>query len=212
MVLYLTAVVPIAALFWVAQSQIWNTYNIWVRDHLQLQVGGWTMPVPWLQSLDGLAPFILLPPLLLLWRAQAAKGREPDEVGKIAIGCFLFGVGTLLLAGAQFITDAAGKTPLMLAVLFHFVSNLGWLFTVPSLNTLFSRLAPRSVNATMLGVNSLSVTIGSFISGRLGGLYEVLTPLQFWMLHAALVAGGGVLMLLIGRRLRREFSAGPQVG
>ena len=100
----------------------------------------------------------------------------------------------------------------MLAVLFHFVSNLGWLFTVPSLNTLFSRLAPRSVNATMLGVNSLSVTIGSFISGRLGGLYEVLTPLQFWMLHAALVAGGGVLMLLIGRRLRREFSAGPQVG
>ena len=107
-VLYLTAVVPIAALFWVAQSQIWNTYNIWVRDHLQLQVGGWTMPVPWLQSLDGLAPFILLPPLLLLWRAQAAKGREPDEVGKIAIGCFLFGAGTLLLAGALFITDAAG--------------------------------------------------------------------------------------------------------
>lgn len=211
-VLYLLAVVPIAALFWVAQSQIWNTYNIWVRDHLQLKFGDWTMPVPWLQSLDGLAPFILLPPILLLWRAQAAKGREPDEVGKIAIGCFLFGAGTLLLAGAQFITDGAGKTPLMLAVLFHFVSNLGWLFTVPSLNTLFSRLAPRSVNATMLGVNSLSVTIGSFISGRLGGLYEVLSPLQFWALHAALVASGGVLMLLIGRRLRREFSAGSGVG
>ena len=211
-VLYLLTVVPVAALFWVAQSQIWNTYNLWVRDHLHLKFGGWTMPVPWLQSLDGLAPFILLPPMLMLWRAQAAKGREPDEVGKIAIGCFIFGVSTLLLAGAQFVTDSSGKAPLVLAVVFHFASNLGWLFTVPSLNTLFSRLAPRSVNATMLGVNSLSVTIGSFISGRLGGLYEVLTPLQFWALHAALVASGGVLMLLIGTRLRRVFSASPEVG
>ena len=81
---------------------------------------------------------------------------------------------------------------------------------MPSLNTLFSRLAPRSVNATMLGVNSLSVTIGSFISGRLGGLYEVLTPLQFWALHAALVGAGGLLMLLIGVRLRREFAPAPE--
>lgn len=205
-VLSLLAVVPVASLFWVAQSQIWNTYNLWVRDHLQLRFGGWTMPVPWLQSLDGLAPFILLPPVLMLWRAQAAKGREPDEPVKIAIGCFIFAAGTLLLAGAGFVTDSAGKTPLLVAVAFHFVSNLGWLFTVPSLNTLFSRLAPRSVNATMLGVNATSVTFGSFISGRLGGLYETLSPLQFWTLHAAIVGAGGVLMLLIGLCLKRTVA------
>ena len=208
-VIWLFAVIPVASLFWLAQSQIWNTYNLWVRDHLQLQFGGWTMPVPWLQSLDGLAPFILLPPILMLWRAQAAKGREPDEIGKIAIGCFIFATSTLLLAGAGFVTNASGRTPLLVAVLFHFASNLGWLFTVPTLNALFSRLAPRSVNATLLGVNATSVTIGSFISGRLGGLYEVLTPLQFWALHAALVGAGGVLMLLIGVRLRREFAPAP---
>ena len=64
---------PIAMLFWIAQSQIWNTYNIWVRDHLNITFGGWTMPIPWLQSLDGLAPFICLPPMLMFWRWQAAR-------------------------------------------------------------------------------------------------------------------------------------------
>jgi POT family proton-dependent oligopeptide transporter len=52
---FLLLMIPIDALFWVAQSQVWNTYNIWVRDHIALNFGTWTMPVPWLQSLDGLA-------------------------------------------------------------------------------------------------------------------------------------------------------------
>lgn len=205
-VLSLLTVVPVASTYWVAQSQVWNTYNLWAEEHLQLSIGGWIMPVNWLQSLDGLAPFLLLPPVLMLWAAQARRGREPNEVGKIAIGCFIFGAGTLLLAGAQFVTDGQGKTPLLVAVLFHFISNLGWLFAVPTLNALFSRVAPRSVNATLLGVNALSVTIGSFVSGRLGSLYEVLPPMQFWLIHAAVVTGGGMLMLLIGALLRRQFA------
>jgi POT family proton-dependent oligopeptide transporter len=209
-VLYLLALVPIASLFWVAQSQIWNTYNIWVRDHLELQFGGFTVPVPWLQSLDGLAPFVCLPPMLVYWRYQAARGREPDEFTKIAIGCFIFGASTLLLAAGQFVVDSAGRTPIVVAVAFHLASNLGWLFVVPTLNALFSRLAPRAVNATMLGVNATSTTLGSFISGRIGGSYEHMSPAAFWALHAGLVALGGVLMLFMGARLRREFKdVGP---
>ena len=201
---FLFAVVPGASMFWVAQSQIWNTYNIWVRDHLQLKIAGWTMPIPWLQSLDGLAPFILLPPMLALWRWQANRKAEPEEFTKIAIGCLIFGSATMFLAGGQYVLDGSGRTPLVVAIAFHFVSNLGWLFTVPTLNSLFSRLAPRSFNATMLGVNALTTTIGSFISGRIGGFYEHMTPVAFWSLHAALVAGGGVSVWLVGRLYARS--------
>jgi POT family proton-dependent oligopeptide transporter len=152
------------------------------------------MPVPWLQSLDGLAPFVLLPPLLLFWRWQASRDREPDEVAKAAIGCFIFGLGTMLLAGAQFMTDASSRTPLALAVVFHFVSNLGWLFFVPSMNSLYSRLGPASVN----------VTLGSFASGWTGGIYGRISPLMFWSLHAGLVTLGGVLLFVTTSRLRQR--------
>ncbi len=204
---FLFAIVPGAALFWVAQSQIWNTYNIWVRDHLELKVLNFIIPIPWLQSLDGLAPFLLLPPILLLWRWQAARQAEPDEFGKIAIGCLIFGAATLLLAGGQYWLDGAGRTPLIVAVLFHFISNLGWLFTVPTLNSLFSRLAPRSINATMLGVNALTTTLGSFVSGRIGGFYEQMAPVSFWGLHAALVAMGGVSVWMVGQVYIRSTAA-----
>jgi POT family proton-dependent oligopeptide transporter len=211
-VMLLLLVVPIAALFWVAQSQIWNTYNIWVRDHVDLQIGGFTVPVPWLQALDGLAPFLTLPPFLLLWRWQAARGSEPNEFTKMAIGCFIFGGSVMLLAAGAWITDASGRSPLLLAVAFHFASNIGWLYFAPSANSLFGGAAPRSVTGAMIGVYTTSVFFGSLVSGRLGGLYERLTAAQFWTLHAGVVALGGVLLLLVGGRLSRELKAAAETG
>ncbi|HEX4710505.1 peptide MFS transporter [Phenylobacterium sp.] len=210
MVLLLLGLVPIAALFWIAQSQVWNTYNLWVRDHIQLQVGGFTMPVPWLQALDGLSPFVCLPPVLFFWRWQAARGREPNEFTKAAIGCFIFAASTAWLGAAPLVTDAHGRTPLLWAVAFHFASNLGWLYFAPTMTALFSRAAPKSVNATMMGVFLLSVFLGSVVSGRLGGLYEHVSPSGFWMLHAGLVGLGGVILLAIGARFSAAFAAAPE--
>ena len=210
LVLRLLTLVPISALFWIAQSQVWNTYNLWVRDHVDLKFGGWTMPVPWLQALDGLAPFVMLPPLLALWAWQGRRGREPDELTKMAIGCFLFGASTLLLAAGAFLTDASGRTSILLPVAFHFASNVGWLYFSPCAVALYSRAAPSSVNATMIGVNTLSVFLGSVVSGRLGGLYEVWSASAFWMLHAGLVAMGGLIFLALAPRIRRSIEATHQ--
>jgi POT family proton-dependent oligopeptide transporter len=208
----LLLLVPVSALFWVAQSQVWNTYNLWARDHVELAFGAWTMPVVWLQSLDGLAPFVLLPPTLMFWRWQADRGAEPGGFNKLAIGCLIFAAGTAWLAAAGLVLDASGRTPLLWAVVFHVISNLGWLYFAPSATALFTRCAPRSVNGLMIGMLSLSVTLGSLVSGRLGGLYESLDPAAFWILHAAVVGVGGVLFWIIGKSLgARYFSAAPIV-
>jgi len=205
----LLALFPVFALFWVAQSQVWNTYNLWVRDHVELQIGHFTMPVVWLQSLDGLSPFLCLPPMLMFWRWQASRGREPNEFVKIAIGCFIFGASTLWLAGAGLVTDAHGRTPLLWAVAFHLASNLGWLYFAPTVTALVSRTAPRSVNATLIGASTLAVFLGSTASGRLGSLYETLPAAQFWALHAAVVALGGAIMLVLGLRFTGAFQPEP---
>ena len=167
------------------------------------------MPVPWLQALDGLSPFICLPPMLMFWRWQAARGHEPGEFVKVAIGCFIFAAATLWLGAAGLVTDAHGRTPLMWAVGFHLASNLGWLYFTPTMTALYSRAAPRSVNATMIGVYNLAVFLGSTISGRLGSLYETLSASAFWGLHAALVGLGGVIMLAIGLRFSGAFHVEP---
>ena len=202
----LTALVPVMALFWIAQAQVWNVYNLWVRDHVDLSVIGWTMPVPWLQAIDGLAPVILMGPTLALWRWQAARGTEPDDIAKLAIGCLIFAAGTAWLAAAPLVTPPGGRVPLVWAIGFHLLSNEGWLFFVPIALALFSRAAPARVNATMIGVLTLAVFAGSVVSGRLGGLYETWSPARFWSLHAGIVATAAVIFLVAGARLRRELT------
>ena len=205
-VLVLVLMLPLLTLFWVAQTQIWNTYNLWARDHVNLVIGSWKMPVPWLQSVDALGVVVLMLPMLQFWRWQAARSREPDDVSKLAIGCLLFGAAVAWLACGELVADATGKVPLVWALVYHLLAAVGYLYFAPVAVAMFSRTAPASVNAMMIGFYYLSIFAGSTISGRLGGLYERLSSTQFWILHAAIVAAGGLLILLCIPRLRRELS------
>ena len=202
----LVGLIPVLALFWIAQSQVWNVYNLWVRDHVDLALFGWTMPVPWLQAIDGIAPVVLMGPTLAWWRIQAARGTEPDDVAKLAIGCLIFAGGTAWLAAAPLVTPPGGRVPLLWALGFHLLSNEGWLFFVPIVLALFTRAAPARISATMIGVMTLATFVGSVVSGRLGGLYEVLDAGRFWLLHAAIVGAGGLIFLAAGPRLRRALA------
>jgi POT family proton-dependent oligopeptide transporter len=207
--LVMVLMLPIFTLFWIAQTQIWNTYNLWVRDHVDLAVGGWRMPIPWLQAVDSLGVIVLLLPLLRFWRWQNGRSIEPDDLTKLAIGCLLFGGAIAWLAGGQLAADATGKVPLVWALAYHFLSAVGYLYFAPVAVAVFSRTAPASINAMMIGVYYLSIFAGSVISGRLGGLYERLSAAEFWLIHASCVAAGGILILLFSSRLRRELMPDP---
>ena len=200
---------PIFTLFWIAQSQIWNIYNLWARDHVDLAIGSWKMPVPWLQAVDALSVVVLLPPMLKFWRWQAIRSSEPDDLTKLGIGCLLFGAAIAWLAAGPLAADPTGKVPLVWALAYHVLSAVGYLYFAPVAVAVFSRTAPASINAMMIGVYYLSIFAGSIISGRLGGLYERLSSAQFWLIHAAIVVAGGLLILLFASRLRRELMPCP---
>lgn len=199
----LALVWPVTVTYWIAQTQVWNVYNLWVRDHLALQVGRFTIPIPWLQAIDGVAPVIMLPGILALWRWQSMRNREPDPLTKVAIGCAIFAAGTLLLAAAPLVSGSTGRAPLLWGIAFHFVSNLGWLYFTPIAVTLYATKAPASLRGTMIGVNTTAVFAASIISGRIGGLYEQVTPTDFWLLHAAICGGGAVLITVFGSPIRQ---------
>ncbi len=196
---------PLLALFWVAQTQVWNVYNVWVRDYVDLDIAGWTMPVPWLQSIDGLAPLATMPLALMFWSWQARRGREADDFGKLGRGCLYFGLATAWLAMGHLAAPDGAKIPLVWAIVFHLASNVGWLYFTPTAVSIVAKAAPASVNALMIGVYNLAVVCGSVASGRLGVLYERIDPESFWLLHAAIVAVGGVVLLILAPVLRREL-------
>lgn len=199
----LAAIVPFCTLFWIAQAQIWNTYNLWVRDHVDLRLGAWTLPVPWLQAFDGLSPLLALPFLLAWWKKREQAGAREDELTRMASGCAIFAAGVLILAAAGWMYGANGKVLLLAPIAFHLVSNIGWLYFSPSANSLFTGAAPATVRGTMVGVYTVSMFLGSVISGRLGALYEGWSPARFWLLHAGLVALAAIVLLCLAPWVRR---------
>jgi proton-dependent oligopeptide transporter, POT family len=114
----------------------------------------------------------------------------------------------LWLAFAPLVSGTDGRAPLLWAVVFHLVSNSGWLYVAPIALALFATRAPESVRGMMVGANYLNVFFASVIAGRIGGLYEQVSASTFWLIHAAIVAGGGLGLLVFSGALRRLFAAG----
>ncbi|MBB6093734.1 POT family proton-dependent oligopeptide transporter [Povalibacter uvarum] len=200
----LLGVLAITGLFWTGQTQVWNTYPIWIRDHVDRDLFGLSIPVTWFQSLDSLAVLVFAPVVIWFWRWQAKRRSEPGDLVKIALGCAFFAIACFLLSVGEWFAGE-GKTALLWPAAFHFVCAAGYLYAAPIALALVSRAAPVSVNAMMVGAYYLALFAGGIVSGWLGRFFEAMSPASFWLMHAAIVGSGAVLILLLRPLLIREL-------
>jgi len=206
----LIVVILITTLQSISYYQLYNVFKIWIQEHVDLVVVGFTIPVPWFQSVDSLVGIVAVPPLFWWWRQQAARRGEPGELAKIGIGAWIAAGSHLMLAVA--IVSARGPRILPIwPALCATGMGVAFLYYWPTLLALVSRAAPASVNATMMGIAFLSLFFANNIIGWLGGFYERMSPASFWLLHAAIAAAGGLSILIFGGMLRRALnSSTPQ--
>lgn len=201
-VVALAGVIAVVALYWIGQTQVWNTYPLFLRDHVDRAVFGVDVPVTWFQSLDTMAVLVFAPAVIWYWRRQSKRGVEPKDLTKIAAGCAAFACACVLL-GASAAFAGNDQVALVWPVAFHFMCAIGYLYTWPITLTFVSRAAPTAVNAMMVGATYLAMFTGGLVSGWLGRYYETLSPAEFWLLHGGIVGCGTVLILLLRRPLLR---------
>lgn len=203
----LVVVIAITIFQSIGYYQLANVLPVWIQQHVALGSGGFSIPIPWYQSIDPLFSILGVPLLFWIWRRQASRDREPGDLGKIGIGAWLCAAGNLILVAAIIAADGAPVHPVW-PFLSCAVQGIAFLYYWPTLLALVSRAAPAKVNATMLGVAFLSIFVSNNLIGWIGTLYEKMRPVEFWALHAAIAATGGVLVLLLGGRLSRILVPG----
>jgi len=203
----LIVVIAITVFQSVAYYQLANALPVWIQQHVALEVGGLRIPIPWYQSVDSLFSILGVPLLLWLWRRQAARRREPSDLGKIGRGAWLAAASNLLLVAAILLSGDAPVHPLWP---FLYCAGLGiaFLYYWPTLLALVSRAAPAKVNATMMGIAFMSLFVSNNLIGWIGRFYERLSPASFWGMHAAIAASGGLAVALFGRRLTQVLEGG----
>lgn len=200
----LLGVIMITIFVSVASYQIYNVMPIWTQQHVAPNLGSFRIPVPWYQSIYALSSIVGVPLLFWIWRRQASHGREPHDIAKIGVGAGFAAASNLLLVVA---TLALGDAPIhpISPILYCVGLGVCFLYYWPTLLALVSRTAPAKVNATMMGIAFMSLFTSNILIGWIGHFYERMSPIQFWILHAAIGAIGGILVILFGRRLNRAL-------
>lgn len=178
-------------------GQAYNIFPVWISQAADLRVTErFTLPVPWYLAADGLITVASTPIVLALWRRQSREGREPSEVGKVAIGCAMMALGDLL-----FTVLSATSPPHQLfwawGYAYFLIVSTSYLFTMPILLALVSRATPRRLVGTMMGFAYAGLFVANVGGGWLGRFYGILGPTRFWALQAtiAAVGCGGALLL-----------------
>jgi POT family proton-dependent oligopeptide transporter len=166
---------------------------------------GRTLPSSWLITLDAILSFSMLVAVAAFWKWWSFKRREPDEISKMIIGSLFTIAGGLCLFMAALTQPEGGKIGLFWPVMFHLMNSIGFAHILPISLALFTKIAPKQITATVIGLYYLSFFAANKAVGYVGGLYSSLPTTTFWLLHIASAAFGlvafVVFKMMIGKRM-----------
>lgn len=161
------SLVPILAVALLTNQQIFNAYLVWADTQFQLTFFGQTLPTSWMITIDAIASFSMLAAVAAFYVWYGKRRQEPDELGKMIIGSFFTIAGGLCLYMAA-ATQGDGKIGLFWPLMFHIFNSIGFAHILPVSLAFFTKLAPRALNATIIGIYYLSFFAANKIVGEVG--------------------------------------------
>jgi POT family proton-dependent oligopeptide transporter len=194
-----------ATAFWSLYEQGGSTLNLFAERNTDTRLFGYDFPASWLQSLNPI--FIvcgLAPAFAWLWLRLGP--REPSSPAKFALGLLLMAAGwAVMVAAAARAEQGILVSPLWLAVM-YLLHTMGEMCLSPVGLSAMSRLAPARIAGLTMGVWFLASAIGSYLGGRVAGLYDTLPLTHIFGALTAFGLAATLVMALLVRPLRRVLA------
>ena len=202
-VLYLVVLIPVLAVSLLTNQEIFNAYLIWGDQHFDLTLLNGTSS--WLITVDAALSFSMLVAVAAFWKWWSLSRREPDEISKMIIGSMFTIAGGVCLFMAALTQPEGGKISLFWPVMFHLLNSIGFAHILPVSLALFSKISPKQITATVIGLYYLAFFGANAVVGYIGGLYSSLPTTTFWLIHIASAAFGLVAFIIfkavVGKRI-----------
>lgn len=204
----LLVLVPVMAIALLTNQEIFNAYLVWADEHFQLTFFGTTLPTSYMITIDAAASFGMLVAVAAFYVWYGKRYREPDELGKMIIGSVFTIAGGLCLVMAA-ATQGDGKIGLFWPVMFHLLNSIGFAHILPVSLALFTKVAPRALNATVVGIYYLAFFGANKVVGEVGGWYSSMPTTSFWLFHVATAAVGLIAFVLFKLFVAKRLLAEP---
>jgi POT family proton-dependent oligopeptide transporter len=206
-VLYLIILIPVLAVSLLTNQEIFNAYLVWGDQQFDLTLLNHTSS--WLITVDATVSFAMLVAVAAFWKWWGTHRREPDEISKMIIGSVFTVAGGLCLFMAALTQPAGGKISLFWPMLFELCNSIGFAHVLPISLALFSKISPKQITATVIGLYYLSFFIANAVVGYVGGLYSSLPTTTFWLIHVASAAFGLVAFVVFKMVLGKRMTSSP---
>ena len=170
-----------AIIFWSAFEQAPTSLNLFAADYTDRTIGGWEMPILWLQSANSLFVILLAPVFAALWVGLARRRGDLSSPAKFALGLFFAAIGfaIMIVAAREVLAGGPGArvSPWWL-VASYFFQTLGELCLSPVGLSSMTKLSPARFSGQMMGVWFMAAAMGNLIAGIVGGHVDPENPQQ----------------------------------
>jgi POT family proton-dependent oligopeptide transporter len=191
-----------SAAFWSLYQQQFTVVTIYSDERLDRTLGGWEMPVSWVQSINPVFIIVLSGAFAALWTRLG--DRQPSSPVKFAAGTVIMGVAFLLFL--PFAGGGPNSTPLIGLAGILLVFTIAELLLSPVGLSLTTKLAPHVFRTQMVALFFLSIALGTAASGSLAGFYSADHETAYFgilggvaiVLGLALAAGARPIARLMG--------------
>ena len=180
----LLGLLPVLALSALPNSEIFDGYLLWGREHYQLTLLGHPFPVSSLVSLDGLVSTVCTIAVLGFWKLYSHRRPDPAEITKVAIGAFIASLGPLVLVIASWFYPAPHQVSLIWGIAFHTINDIGFSMSYAIGMALYSRAAPASLNTILVACFTLHLFLANLLIGKLSTLIGHVGDMPFWLIHS----------------------------
>jgi len=207
-VLYLLILIPVLAVSLLTNQEIFNAYLVWGDQQFDLTLLNHTSS--WLITVDAAVSFAMLVAVAAFWKWWGTHHREPDEISKMIIGSLFTIAGGLCLFMAALTQPAGGKISLFWPMLFELFNSIGFAHVLPVSLALFSKISPKQITSTVIGLYYFSFFIANAVVGYVGGLYSSLPTTTFWLIHVASAAFGLIAFVVFKIVIGHRMASGPK--
>ena len=185
-----------AVVFWAIYDQSGSTINEFAEKFTNMDMGIFTLPVSWIQSINPVFIIIFAPIFATLWTKLA--NRAPSTPTKFAIALIGVGISFLIMIPAAMQAQNGEKSSLWWIVAVLLAQTWSELLLSPNGLSVTTKLAPAGLLSQMLAVWFLATAVGDSVGGQLVKLIDVVGWTGYFIVCGiGTVILGGLFFLVV---------------
>lgn len=164
-----------SVLFWAIYEQAGGSLSLFAARNLHSNLFGLSNIDPNSVNNGANSLFVIIFAVIFsfLWIWLAKRNSEPNTVVKFGLGFLFLGGGFMLFYALRFFADTSGLSSLNMFVLAYLVITWGELALSPIGLSIMTKLSPKPMQGTMMGLWFLASAYGQYVAGLFGaGLSE----------------------------------------